>query len=329
MTTPPNSIIKLIHTTDSFLCHVHLGPDPDSIGSALALKIALESIGKTVQVFCEDTIPHGMTFIPWADSIETISLQTALSYPYRCYLSLDTANWNLVSRSTTPKLDKNHLINIDHHPDSKIRSNFSWVDPNYSSTCEMIARLLPNLDIHLSSDIATCLLSGIISDTSTFANTNTTATTLQISARLIKSGANYNFCQTQLEKNFTQKDYLAWGVCLQSLKLSPSGDYAWMKFTYPDYLKIGLSPGTGIIANKFAGKIQNTKFGAIMVEKDPEYIKVSLRSRDPSVDVSQVAHIFGGGGHAASASFLFRGSMHHLEDRFVACIEQLKRQNKL
>ena len=91
----PTPVLKAIIENDSFLAHAHLGPDADSIGSTLALKLGLESVGKVVHIYCEDTIPEFASFLPHVDQFAVSTLEDAPKIYDADIYSLDSAKWGL------------------------------------------------------------------------------------------------------------------------------------------------------------------------------------------------------------------------------------------
>src|SRR5689334_21776495 len=118
----PASVIKAIEDHTVFLCHAHLSPDADSVGAILALKLGLGSIGKYLEIYCEDSRPESCSFLENFNDFRTQRLSEALKEPHDAYLSLDTGSWKLATH-TLPIPEINELIiNIDHHQDNDLES---------------------------------------------------------------------------------------------------------------------------------------------------------------------------------------------------------------
>ena len=299
---PQTKIAAVLSGSDSFLAHIHLSPDPDTIGSVLALKLAFESEGKVMRVFCEDPLIPSAKFLPGFDSVEQLSLANALTYSHQVYLCVDTAKWELAAKR--PKQEfHSPIVVIDHHPDNDIKSRLRWVDPKASSVALLVFQLLGLMKLKITPDIANCLLFGLLGDTGLFQNTNTKMADFVFAGKLIKFGADYHELVKHLVRSYELDELSCWAKVLKNLKLSADRSYAWMTVSYQDCADVKGEPKLGVIANQFAGRINGTKFGAILAEKERGVTKGSLRSRELDFDVSAIAHRLGGGGHKNAASF--------------------------
>lgn len=324
---PPKNILKSIQQSNSFLAHAHLGPDPDSIGSILALKLGLEALDKKLDLHCEDDIPDTFLFLPQAKSISQQDFADIPQDQYDVYLSLDTATFRLAThhRPLPPEFTI-PLINIDHHPDNDIDTDLTWLEPSASSTAEMVYYLLKALKVTITPDIATCLLFGILGDTSTFQNINTTPEALRLTADLVSAGGDYQNCITHLSYSRTPEELKAWSIAIDNLHLSPSGDFAIISLGPDDWKRIKTDVSPGLLANSLVRSIAGTKFGVVLSEKAPGVTKGSLRSRLPDYDVSFIAHQFGGGGHQAAAGIKIDKPLKEAEQEFIGVVQMLDHQ---
>jgi bifunctional oligoribonuclease and PAP phosphatase NrnA len=317
-------IVKAIEQSNSFVVHCHTSPDPDTIGSVLAIKLGLESIGKVVHAYCEDEIIRVARFLPASDEIQKMSLREALTYKHDIYLCLDTAKWELGTHGSVRP--DSPIINIDHHPDNSIKAKYSLIQPESASTAQIILEILLLLKIEITDEIATCLLFGILGDTSVFQNTNTNSKCFADAQYLIDRGANYHECVMHLTRSSVPADMRSWGVLLQNLKMSEDNRFGWLTLNHDQYKSLEGDTKIGVMANSYAGRIDGTLFGAVIIEKDKDITKGSLRSRVPGFDVSKIAHLLGGGGHPASSSFLIEEPLELAEQKFLKAVKSVLRQ---
>lgn len=319
-----SDIKKDILDSKSILMHCHTSPDPDSIGSVLGLKLALEKIGKVVNVYCEDNIIRIANFLPDNDKIEQITMSNALTYPHDLYLALDTAKWELAThREPVISPNKGKTIVIDHHPDNNIDVNKKYIDSTAASTAQIILQLLKEMDIEVDSEIATCLLFGLLGDTNVFQNTNTDRKCFEAVTELVDYGAHYHEAVLHLTRSYIAQDLRTWGRLLQHLTVSTDGHYAFMTLDHDEYQSLEGDTKIGVMANNFAGRIEGTYFGAVVIEKHPGITKGSLRSRVPEFDVSKIAHLLGGGGHKASASFEIKKPLKEAKKDFLKAVQSV------
>lgn len=326
----PTPVLKAIIENDSFLAHAHLGPDADSIGSTLALKLGLESVGKVVHIYCEDTIPEFASFLPHVDQFAVSTLEDALKiYDADIYLSLDSAKWGLITHHTpVPELHL-PLVNIDHHSDNHLDTPLAWVDSQYSSTAEMVFHLLNELEIDITPQIATCLLFGILGDTGAFQNLNTDSNSLRIAAILKDKGGDYIQCLIELTRSQEFLELKAWQPLLKNLTLSSDGSFVYSTLSPEEIASLEKSPQIGLFANAIIGKINGTKFGAVLAEKQPGITKGALRSRHPNIDVTLIARLLSGGGHPGAAGFRLLKPLKEAKQDFLNAVEYLQKQGKI
>ncbi len=326
----PKPLLSKVNSSASFLAHIHLSPDADTIGSALALRLALESEGKVMEVFCEDEIPEFATFLPGIESVKQMPLSEALAtFPHDYYLALDTPIFGLLTRSTPVPVFPQPILVVDHHLDPAILGQVTWSEIDASSTAEMIFHLIQKLNIGISKDIATCLLFGILGDTGCFQNFNTNAKIFTIVSELIKKGGDYQLCLVQLQRSIPFYEFQSWGILLDHLELSEEQDFVYLAIDQQTWEQVNPATKIALFANQFLGQIADTKFGAILVEKKPGIVGGTLRARLPQTDVQQIAQRLSGGGHKASAGFRFQGTLQEAKREFLNTVNLLKSQGKL
>jgi phosphoesterase RecJ-like protein len=318
-------IITTLKDKRSFLGHVHLSPDPDTIGSVLALKLALEGEGKVVNLFCEDPLIEAAAFLPEVGSIKQTSMASALKQNHEVYLCLDTAKWELATHNQhRPEAP---VVVVDHHPDNSINTPLHWLDVGASSTAQMVYQLIKALELKVTPQIATCLLFGLLGDTGMFQHTNTSKSDFILTAELVELGADYHQTVLHLARSYSAVDLASMGKALERIKLSDDGSFALMSLDFKAAKSLSGEPRVGYIANQFAGRISGTQFGAVLVEKKPGVTKGSLRSRLGEFDVSRIARELGGGGHKNSASFKLELAYKEAEKEFMAAVAKVKKQN--
>lgn len=320
----PQDLLKQIKRHQAFLAHIHLSPDADSIGSALGLKIGLESIGKVVHLFSEDKLPSSADFLPQIDSIAHQSLPDMLSSQiFNAYISLDTPKWRLITHHSPPPDIRKPVLNIDHHPVNEIKTSLQWLDPEASSTAQMVFHLLKKLEVDITPSIATCLLFGLLGDTGAFHNFNTSPASLRLAALLIQAGGDYNRCLVELTHDLEFDQLKAWALLLENLQLSADKTFAYTTLSHhqtQNIEKLGMSR----FANSIISNIKDIKFGAVLAEKESGITYGSIRSRLPQVDVSLIARKLNGGGHKNAAGFRLEEPIDRALSSFLQAAKSIK-----
>lgn len=218
------------------------------------------------------------------------------------------------------------VINVDHHPGNTNFGKINIVDTAASSTAEILVALIETLakertDL-LDQDIATCLLTGLITDTGSFQNGNTTPKSLTVAAQLIAAGAR----QQEIIKNVFKTRALStlrlWGRTLSYLKEDADRQFIWSVLSKADFVAAQASQdeSSGVI-DELLKTAAGMRFVLLLTERDGG-IHGSLRSIEPTTDVSLIANQFEGGGHPQAAAFYIEGK--NLKDNELELINQLR-----
>ncbi len=294
----------------------HIGGDADCYGSLFGLKLGLESIGKKVDIISTEDFPESLDFlffyfpgeiadryIPGAD----------------LFIALDASD---VSRLASPEIAKQYktegtkIILLDHHTKGDMQefADIPYTDTTACSASEIAYHLLVELDTKIDKNCATCLLAGIIGDTSSFQNQNTTKECFAVSSDLMKRGARQ---RTIVNNMFAGKEVdtlKVWGLAMERLSINKQFGIVSTYLTYKDIDRFGLSAeATSGIVN-FLNSIKDAKAVMLITEQELGTIKVSLRTRDEHVDVAKIARQLGGGGHVKAAAFSIPGSLKMLTE---------------
>lgn len=212
-------------------------------------------------------------------------------------------------------------ISVDHHSDNAYFAKVNWVDMTSTSTAEMLVSLIEALgrnEVLLDADIATCLLTGLITDTDSFQNISTTPKSLTVAAQLIAAGARQ---QEIIEKIYRTKRFITlklWGKILSNIKENKQLRFAWASIRQREMREIGFNPeeSKGPLVDELLKSIAGVDFVFLLSEKDGE-IHGSLRSVKPIFNVSEIAKLFGGGGHIPASGFALSGSLDEREEEII------------
>ncbi|MEZ4517255.1 MAG: bifunctional oligoribonuclease/PAP phosphatase NrnA [Chloroflexota bacterium] len=312
-----------IEKADTVLVITHVDPDGDAIGSLTATGQALEQMGKRVTLACEDNVPARFRNLPLADRV-TKTPDT--STPYDLLVVVDCGDESRMGRPyfSLPE-PKPTITNIDHHITNTQFGEFNLVDPQASSTAEVLYRLFTELEVTITRGIAESLLTGMITDTLGFRTSNVTANTLRTAADLVKAGAEIApLTLTAL----VQKPYstaLIWQVGLKNMQ-SQDG-LIWTTVPAADVRRAGLegSPSSSGLVN-FLSDIEGATMGCVLTEMPDGSVRVGMRCHEP-YNVAEIALQFGGGGHTLAAGCTMDGPLEEAETRMVAaCQEAIHRQ---
>ncbi len=201
------------------------------------------------------------------------------------------------------------FINFDHHISNTNFGTLNIVDDKASSTCEILFGVIQSLEENIiTSEIATALLTGILFDTRTFQNANTTSKSLTISAQLVSMGAKREEIVSSIYKTKPLAMLKLWGKILSSLNIDKKYKIVWGVITQQDFVDFGLDSKNGnenLIDDILSG-VEGTETAILLTEKSAGLITCSVRCKGER-DANEFAKIFGGGGHKKASGFKIEG----------------------
>lgn len=301
----------VIKKADSVLLFAHSSPDGDTSGAVLALKSYLNSIGKEAVIACNDPLP---------DFLQKLTSEKFIHPSHIDFSKFDAAlGCDSVERgfdSIMPKLSERTVtIIFDHHPDISLQGDITMIDASYSSTCQLIYDYFEHAGVIISKDISTFLLVGILSDTGNFQHSNTTPRVIQIASTLLSHGASLSkIIKTAIEDKKLSTLKL-WGRAFDKAKINPRNGMISTALTKKDIDECNASTEDISAVASILNTVPGTKFALVLSERSGQKIKGSLRSEAyKGVDVSEIAHLFGGGGHKLASGFEITGTIIETKD---------------
>lgn len=198
------------------------------------------------------------------------------------------------------------VVNIDHHPGNDYFGKVNWIDLTATSTAEILVALLESLGREkslLDAEIATCLLTGITTDTSSFQNANTTPKSFTVAAQLVAAGARQQEIVRHIYKTKPLSTLKLWGQALSHIEENTEGGFVYSTLTREDFAMAGASePESSGVIDDLLKSADGSKFVMLASEKRGG-LHVSLRSIEKGTDLTLIANLFGGGGHDMAAAF--------------------------
>jgi bifunctional oligoribonuclease and PAP phosphatase NrnA len=293
-----------LRSRDRFLLTAHEGPDGDALGSLLGMHHLLTQLGKDSVMFLaakEFPLPIEYRFMP----LEEVFHEAPADLSDRTIVFLDCGN---IDRMPVDFLgsDANQRINIDHHHDNTMFGDFNLVDTEASCTAEIVYDLAVLLGAEVTPEIASALYVGLITDTGKFMYENTDARTHRVAAALIDAGVNVDDTYRRLYEHVPLEKLRLVARALENIRLECHGALVITHITASDYQQTGADEGMteGIIDH--LRSVDGAKVAALVRDlgsRGRAARKVSLRSSEGDVDVSEIARKHGGGGHKRAAGF--------------------------
>ncbi|UNC91839.1 DHH family phosphoesterase [Candidatus Contubernalis alkaliaceticus] len=290
------TISKLLLEEDNFLIASHMSPDGDSVGSALALWMALQALGKTTEVTTVDPVPFKYRFLPCWEQVKV--WQEVKSKAYGLFIILDSSDLRriepLLSLAQSQK-----ILNIDHHITNERYGMYNHIDSQAGSVGEIIFEIIKQMKVQISKEMAVCLYTALNTDTGSFRYANTTSRTHRIAGALIDLGVKPAEITRYIYENVTREGTLLIKEALNTLHFECQGQIAHITVTREMMERTGARDEDTEGLVNYTRNIGGVEIGIIFKEICAEKVRVGFRSH--GVDVSKLAEIYGGGGHPRAA----------------------------
>src|ERR1700730_7368646 len=297
-------VVAELRRRSSFMFVSHVKPDGDTLGAGLALGLALKQLGKRVGYFQQDPVPRNLRFLPDA---EHVTRDVPADLPGdTLWVFCDMSDFSRAGEFL-PKIDRANMLDIDHHLGNSHFGALNYVIPTEASTGTCVLRLLHGIGATITPDIATCILTTIMTDTGAFMHTNTTADVLRMWAEMIDFGADKPLITEEIfaNKRFAATKLL--GMALERAVLEDDGRYCW---TYVDQAMLDEVHADGEDTEEIVQHLRAIEgVEAAALFKDYEgAVRVSLRSTG-KINVQAAASTLGGGGHFMASGLTFEGPL--------------------
>jgi len=299
----------------------HYRPDGDAVGSTLAVALALQKLGKSVRVLNEDPVPETLKFLPGSDLVE----QPGEAVAADVVIAVDCATRERLGAKCLAALAGAKLwINIDHHRSNEDYGDLHFIDSDSPATGEIVFNLLSSQGLPLDADIGANLYVAISTDTGSFQYQGTTARTYEIGAALIRLGVDIATLARETYENYPRRRIELLRGLLNTMEITHGGRVASWGLTRELGDRTGMKPedAEGLIDT--LRSIQGVVVAAAFEElPGPDgKIRLSLRSKDPRVDVGKVCALFGGGGHPLAAGARLRGPLSDAKARLFQALDE-------
>ena len=291
----------------------HVNPDGDSIGSLLALGLALKEIkGSGVKLIKSDDLPRNFSFLSGIEHIEELKQDEE----FDLLIMLDCGDQDRIgNKKTIIELAKN-VVNIDHHKSNQKYGDLNIVDIAASSTGEIVYKILEDLNFSMNNEIATCLYVAISTDTGSFKYDNTSAETHLIASELMKYDIDTQKITSEIYQSKSVNKVKLFINSLNTLELMFDGKLAVVSITEKMLKENNASSKdvNGIV--EFIRDIDTVEVACVLKEKLNAETRIGLRSKR-YVDVAKIAENFNGGGHAKAAGCTMLYSIEESKDILI------------
>lgn len=312
------AVARELQSGDDWLIVTHERPDGDAIGSSLAMAHVLTLLGKSWTFLVAEDLPKRFSYLPLYEAAQIAEPEAKRLYHH--VVALDCADPGRYQQVVHYVASDAKIVNIDHHRTNPRYGSASMVDEEAAATCELVYHVAHALDVPITTELASCLYTGILTDTGGFAQPNTTGDVHRIAAELLASGVRpYDIAEPALESRTWEQMHLL-QMALTNLTVSADGKYAAI------YVTRGMLEGAGADDDDaeglvgFARSIDTVEVGLLFKELASGGVKVSLRSKR-RIDVATIAQNFGGGGHTRAAGCTINLELGDAMDAVIELVE--------
>jgi len=304
---------KLISEAKTSVIVCHVDPDGDTLGSMLAMRIILSNMGVNVLMYSPDGVPPSYLFMPGSEKIMT----HAPKKEFDLMVTVDASGIDRIGKS---KIMARKILNIDHHPDNTNFGDVNCVE-QLSSTAEIVYKIAKEFSVKMTPQLAIPLYVGIMTDTGSFRFQNTKPTTFLVAKELVKKGANPSYIADNIYNTKTIEAVKVCNAAFSLMKHTEDRKIVWTYITREMIVDSGAKAEdlTGIIDH--LRSIKGIEVALLFREDKNGRIKVNFRSKG-KINVSEIAHECGGGGHVLAAGCELDMSIEEAQEKVLELVKK-------
>lgn len=303
-------VVAELRRRSAFVMVSHVKPDGDTLGAGLALGLALKALGKRVAYFQQDPVPRNLRFLPDA---QFVSRAIPPDFPPDTLFVFGDMSDSARAGEFLPPMMRENILNIDHHLGNSYFGALNYVLDDECSTGACVMRLLRELGSKMTKEVATCILTTIMTDTGGFMHSNTTPQVLELSAELMRQGADK---EQITEEIFASKRLASVKLLGRMIDAAIFAHYGRYAYSFVDEAMLAACGADGEDTEDMVNTlraIEGVEVAALFKAYDGD-IRVSLRSSG-RINVQAAANTLGGGGHFRASGLTCLGT---LDEAFAA-----------
>jgi phosphoesterase RecJ-like protein len=308
-----DAAVSFLREQSRFVITTHVFPDGDGLGSALALSLALEAMGKQCRVYCRDGVPDVYEFLPHSEKV-------LKKTPPADGAALVLLDCNKPERAAIEAEDFDSTAVIDHHETESDFGQVRWIEPRVPATGIMVYHALKALGAAITKDIATNLYAAIAVDTGTFRFSNTDPDSLRVAAELTEAGAEPGYISENLYQTWSENRFKLLCMNMGSLDVKGSVSLTTVTAEMFELTNTHIYDTENFV--NFPLLMKDVKVSVFLRETEKNIWKVSLRSKG-DINVAKLAERFHGGGHKNAAGCRVRGDLVTVRGKVLGAIREL------
>lgn len=313
-----DNILEEIKKAETIAILTHETPDGDAIGSSLAMKLAINELGKEADVI----IPKFSKTFEFLPDANTIKAQSEIKR-YDLAIALDCSDLKRLEKGKEYFETAKTKIVIDHHSNNAMFGDYNFVNPVAPACCEILVGMFEYFGIEISTKLGTCIIAGIITDTGGFQYSGVTAETFEFAAELLRKGVNIPLVYKKALKVRTKANFELEKLISNRMEFLEDGKVTFTYMNLEDEKKVNAQEGDHEGLVEIGRDIEGVEVSIFIREKEgTDGYKVSLRSNE-YVNVADVCLMLGGGGHLRAAGCFISGSISEVKEKILAEIRKV------
>ena len=275
----------------------HINPDGDALGAAFCFKILLDNLNIEADVTFDfqNKLPTNLNHLPYH------LITNEIKDKYETVYVFDCGDPSRLGKYESIVKDSKNIIVVDHHIDPKF-GTLQFIDSEAASTTQVLYRELIKEGFDITTDMANCLLTGLITDTGRFQYSNTTSEVFNIASALLDLGADISLISENIYGSIEFNALRLQSEILNRISLNQKLNFAFSIIYQKDYKKYNVDPEETDFLIDTVRLVKEANVALLLKEQQDGTFKGSLRSRN-DFNVQELASIFNGGGHKAASGF--------------------------
>lgn len=311
----PQEAAAFLTAHDNYMILTHVRPDGDTTGCAAGLCLALRQIGKTAYILENPELTDLFT-----EYVNELTIKD--HFVAETVVSVDIASRSLFPEPAKPYLDRVDLA-IDHHPSQEFFAKATCLDSKRASCGQLVYDIIKQFAA-ITPEIGEVLYVAVSTDCGCFQYSNTDADAHRVAAELLESGFDPYPVNRRHFRTKSLRRLRLEGLLTEGLELRDSGATAIVYLTRALIDQVGADERDMDNISAFVGQIEGVRNGVTLKETPDGQVKISLRTDPGDLNASRVCALLGGGGHAAAAGAMVKGSMAQVRQAVIGAIEQVR-----
>lgn len=311
-----DNIYEEVNKAESILIITHENPDGDAVGSSLALYKALKNFGKTPEIVIPE-FSKTFEFLPSSDEIRKECSKDV----YDLVIAVDAATLKILGDLGEIFEKAKCKVVIDHHGSNTMYGDYNYVNPDAPACSQLLIVILNYFNVEIDKEIGSCILTGIITDTGGFKYATVTAETFEFVAWLLGKGVNVSGIYKKVLQIRTKANFELNKIVMDRLEFLEDGKIAFTYITKEDEESVKAETGDHEGLVDIGRDVEGVEVSIFIRETVDKGLKISLRSNE-YVNVSDIAILFGGGGHPRAAGCNIQATIEQAKEKLVSEVKK-------